>query len=213
MATSFKDINSYIKIQSPETQVILEKIRQTIKKAAPQAEEVISYNMPAFKYYGMLVYFAAYENHIGFYALPSGNKAFQKELSTYKQGKGSIQFPLNKPMPFDLITKIVKFRITENIEKVSTKKNLKTCNKGHKYYKSSDCPTCPICEEEHKPQSGFLSLISAPARRAIENKGIKTLIQLSKYTEKEILELHGMGISSIPKLKAVLKTEKLSFKK
>lgn len=121
MPTSFKDIDSYIKIQPAETAVLLEKIRQIILKAVPQAEEVISYNMPAFKYYGMLVYFAAYEKHIGFYALPSGNKAFQKELSTYKQGKGSIQFPLNKPIPFALITKIVKFRMLENLKKVKIK--------------------------------------------------------------------------------------------
>ncbi len=90
-------------------------------------------------------------------------------------------------------TKIVKFRVKENVGKAETKKNLKTCSKGHKFYKSSDCPTCPICEQERKPQDGFLALISAPARRALENKGITTLDQLSKFSEREILELHGMG--------------------
>lgn len=89
---------------------------------------------------------------------------------------------------------------------------LKTCNKGHKYYKSSDCPACPICEEEHKPKDDFLSILGAPARRALENNGITTLEQLSKYTEKEILSLHGMGKSTIPKLQKLLSGNGLSFR-
>ncbi|MBL7910416.1 MAG: RNA polymerase alpha subunit C-terminal domain-containing protein [Bacteroidia bacterium] len=93
------------------------------------------------------------------------------------------------------------------------KKQLRTCSKGHTYYKSSDCPTCPICEEERKPENGFLSLLAAPARRALENAGIKTLAQLSKYSEAEILELHGMGPGSLPKLRAALKAKKLAFSK
>lgn len=92
-----------------------------------------------------------------------------------------------------------------------TNKILKTCKNGHKFYKSSDCPTCPICEQERKPQDGFLSLLGAPARRALENNGIKTLEQLSKYSEAEILEFHGMGKSSIPKLRTVLAEQGLSF--
>jgi predicted RecB family nuclease len=89
---------------------------------------------------------------------------------------------------------------------------LRTCSKGHHYYKSSDCPVCPICENECKPKEGFLSLLSAPARRALENKGIKTLQHLSEFTETEILKLHGLGPSTIPKLKKALKEENLSFK-
>jgi predicted RecB family nuclease len=96
---------------------------------------------------------------------------------------------------------------------MSSKKTLKTCKNGHQFYKSSDCPTCPICENERKPKDNFLSLIGAPARRALENKGIKTVDQLSKYTEEEILSLHGMGPSSIPKLKKALAENGLSFKK
>lgn len=92
-------------------------------------------------------------------------------------------------------------------------KTLRTCKKGHKYYKSSDCPTCPICEEERKPKVGFMTLMSAPARRALENAGIKTLKQLSKYSEKEISQLHGMGPNAIVKLKMALKKEGLGFKK
>jgi predicted RecB family nuclease len=95
----------------------------------------------------------------------------------------------------------------------SSKRKLKICSRGHKYYKSSDCPTCPICESERKQKEGFLSLLSAPARRALENKGITTLRKLSRYTENEILNLHGMGPSSIPKLKKTLNENGLSFKK
>ena len=116
MKTTFKNIDEYIRIQTPEVQILLKQMRQTIKNAAPEAEEVISYNMPAFKYQGMLVYFAAYKNHIGFYATPTGHSEFKEELSMYKQGKGSVQFPLTKPLPLDLITKIVKFRVTENLK-------------------------------------------------------------------------------------------------
>ena len=87
--------------QSSEVQILLNQIRQTIKKAAPEAEEVISYNMPAFKYHGMLVYFAAYKNHIGFYATPTGHSEFKEKLAVYKQDKGSVQFPLTKPLSSD----------------------------------------------------------------------------------------------------------------
>lgn len=93
------------------------------------------------------------------------------------------------------------------------KKHLKTCSKGHQFYKSSDCPACPICEEERKPKEGFLSLLAAPARRALEEQGIATVKQLSKYSEKKILALHGMGKSAIPKLRSILKADGLSFKK
>lgn len=117
MNTSFKNIDEYIAIQTPEVQILLEQMRYTIQKAAPEAEEVISYNMPAYKYHGMLVYFAAYKNHIGFYATPTGHKEFEDKLSAYKQGKGSVQFPLSKPLPLDLISRIVAFRVKENLKK------------------------------------------------------------------------------------------------
>ncbi|MGG7035523.1 MAG: RNA polymerase alpha subunit C-terminal domain-containing protein [Flavobacterium sp.] len=92
-----------------------------------------------------------------------------------------------------------------------SEKNLRICEKGHKYYKSSDCPTCPVCEAQNKPKSGFLSLISAPARRALENAGITTLEKLAKQSEKDILKLHGIGKTAIPKLREALKAENLSF--
>lgn len=93
------------------------------------------------------------------------------------------------------------------------KGTLRTCEQGHSYYKKSDCPTCPTCEAERKPTEGFLALLSAPARRALENEGIATLQQLAEYTEKEILELHGIGPSAMPKLQNALEEEGLNFKK
>ena len=95
----------------------------------------------------------------------------------------------------------------------ASKGSLRVCEKGHRYYKSSDCPTCPVCEEERKPTDGFLSLLSAPARRALENAGIKTLADLSKHTEAGILKLHGMGPGSLPKLRKALEDEDRSFRK
>jgi uncharacterized protein YdhG (YjbR/CyaY superfamily) len=129
---TFEDIDSYIAEQVPDVRIRLEQIRQVVKTSAPKAEEVISYGMPAFKFHGMLVYFAAFKNHIGFYALPSGNEAFQKELSAYKQGKGSIQFPLDKPVPLALIKKIVKFRVKENLEKVTSRASVTVTKKTTK---------------------------------------------------------------------------------
>ncbi|NUU79800.1 RNA polymerase alpha subunit C-terminal domain-containing protein [Paenibacillus xylanilyticus] len=94
---------------------------------------------------------------------------------------------------------------------VNDKGRSRTCEHGHTYYKKSDCPTCPICESERKPKEGFLALLSAPARRALENEGIITLAKLSEYTEKEILKLHGIGPSAMPKLRQALEGEGLSF--
>jgi uncharacterized protein YdhG (YjbR/CyaY superfamily) len=116
-------VDEYIDNFPKDVQKILKQVRATIKKAAPNAEESISYAMPGYKLNKKaLVYFAGYENHIGFYATPTGHKAFTKELSKYKQGKGSVQFPIDEPMPLALITKIVKFRVKENSEKAAKKK-------------------------------------------------------------------------------------------
>ncbi|MFT3794307.1 iron chaperone [Flavobacterium sp.] len=122
MTAKPENIDAYIAFFPEATQKILQQVRQTIQKAAPGAKEKISYAMPAFELNGNLVYFAAYDKHIGFYALPSGNAAFQKELSRYKMGKGSIQFPIDQPMPLALIAKIVAFRVQENLEKAKSKK-------------------------------------------------------------------------------------------
>jgi uncharacterized protein YdhG (YjbR/CyaY superfamily) len=117
----FSDIDSYIASFPENTQKILEQLRVTISKAAPEAEETINYAMPTFTLKGNLVHFAAFKNHIGFYPTPSGIEAFKKELSVYEGAKGSVKFPIGKPIPFELITDIVKFRVKENKEK--TKKH------------------------------------------------------------------------------------------
>ena len=115
MKVDFQSVNSYITTFPSEVQEILEKIRATIVKNAPKAIESISYGMPAYKTNGKpLVYFAGYKKHIGFYATPNGHSTFKEELSQYKQGKGSVQFQINEPIPYDLIARIVAFRVKEN---------------------------------------------------------------------------------------------------
>lgn len=117
MLTKIKDVDQYISIQPKEIQEQLYTIRQAIKTAAPQALEVISYGMPAYKLNGMLVYFAAHKNHIGLYPMASGIQAFEKKLLKYQTSKGTVQFTHGKSIPFELIKKIVKFRMKENLEK------------------------------------------------------------------------------------------------
>lgn len=114
MNIKYESVQQYIDTFPSETKVILEKIRKIIRNNAPEAIEMIAYNMPAYKLKGKpLVYFAGYEKHIGLYATPSGHVAFAKELSIYKQGKGSVQFPLHQEIPYELIKKIVMFRVEE----------------------------------------------------------------------------------------------------
>ena len=115
------NIDEYIEQFPANVQVILQKLRAAIKKTAPAAEELISYQMPAFKYHGMLVYFAGYKNHIGFYPTSSPMKVFKDRLTNYKTSKGGIQFPINEAIPLTLVKDIVKFRIKENMEKENAK--------------------------------------------------------------------------------------------
>lgn len=116
------NIDEYIAFFPEETQQLLEEVRQTIRKAAPDAEEAISYQMPTFKLNGNLVHFAAFKNHIGFYPAPAGIEAFKEKLAAFKGAKGSIQFPLNQPLPLELITDIVKYRVEKSKEQVKAKK-------------------------------------------------------------------------------------------
>lgn len=115
-------VDAYIANFPADVQTVLHNLRALIRQEAPEAEELISYNLPTYKLNGPLVYFGAFQNHIGFYATPTGHEAFQEELSKYKSGKGSVRFPLNEPLPTDLIRRIVKFRIQENLEKRKPKK-------------------------------------------------------------------------------------------
>jgi uncharacterized protein YdhG (YjbR/CyaY superfamily) len=172
------NIDAYIAAFPTGVQKILEQVRHAVSKAAPGAEETISYGMPASRYKGrVIVYFAGYKNHIGLYATPSGHAAFAKELSKYKQGRGSVQFPLDKPMPLNLIARIVKFRVRQQAQK----------------------------------EVDFFAGLSAPARRALQINGIKTLKDLTKYTEAEILQFHGIGKTAIPTLQKALQEKGFNF--
>jgi uncharacterized protein YdhG (YjbR/CyaY superfamily) len=171
-------VDAYITTFPENVQKILERIRMTVIQAAPKAEETISYGMPAFRYKGkVIIYFAGYKNHIGVYATPLAHAAFQKELSGYKQGRGSVQFPLDQPMPLDLIKRMVQFRI----------------------------------KQQDEPLTDILTGLSAPARRALQNNGIKTLPDLAQYTGAEILSFHGIGKTAIPILQKALKKKGLKF--
>lgn len=118
-----ENIDQYIANFPIETQKLLQQIRETIHKAVPEAKEIISYSMPAFKQNTVLVYFAGYAKHIGFYPTGSGIEAFKEEFTQYKWSKGAVQFPLNKPLPLDLITRITKFKAERDLEKVKKEKS------------------------------------------------------------------------------------------
>ncbi|WP_142683599.1 DUF1801 domain-containing protein [Chitinophaga polysaccharea] len=179
-------IDQYIADFPREIQVLLQQMRAAIKAIVPEAGEKISYGIPTFTLNGNLVHFGGYKQHIGFYPGASGIKAFEKELSVYKNSKGAVQFPLDKPLPIALINKIVKFRVKESMAKNAARHTA-------------------------APGDLFASL-PAPARRALESKGIRTVQQLSRFSETEILALHGMGKSSVPKLQHALEEKGLSFK-
>ena len=118
----FDNIDDYIASFPHETQLILEQLRLTIRKAAPDAKETINYGIPTFTLKGNLVHFAAFKNHVGFYPTPSGIEAFKKELSVYEGAKGSVKFPISELLPFDLVRKIVEFRVKEGLEKAKLNK-------------------------------------------------------------------------------------------
>ena len=125
----FKTIDEYISMFPDDVRTILNQVRQTIREAAPEAQETINYQMPTFTLNGNLVHFAGFKNHIGFYPTPTGIEAFKDELSAYKGAKGSVQFPLDQPMPLSLIRRIVEYRVKENSERKPAKK---TSNKKEK---------------------------------------------------------------------------------
>lgn len=182
-----KTIDEYISGFPDEIQQILETLRATIRAAAPEAVETISYLIPTYTLNGKnLVHFAAFKNHIGFYPGPGGIRAFAGALSAFASSKGTVRFPINQALPLDTVAGIVKFRVQENMERDSLKKQLSV-------------------------KQGFDSL-AAPARRALENNGIHTPQELAQYSEAEILKFHGMGRSSIPKLQQLLAENGLTFK-
>ena len=121
MDKDIQTIEQYIAGFSPEIQSLLEELRSVIREEAPEAEETISYQLPTFKLHGNLIHFGAFKNHIGLYPTPSGMEQFREALSAYENAKGSVKFPLNQPLPWDLIREIVRFRVNENLEKARSK--------------------------------------------------------------------------------------------
>lgn len=126
MESVFSDTESYISSFPENIRLMLQQLRSAIQEAAPEASETIKYAMPTFVQDGNLVHFAAFKNHIGFYAMPSAHTTFEKELSRYKSGKGSVQFPINQAIPLDLVKEIVRFRVLENKEKGRLKKSYRS---------------------------------------------------------------------------------------
>lgn len=122
---TFKSIDEYINLFPKTTQVLLEQVRKVIQEHAPEASEAISYQMPTFKLNGNLVHFAAYQHHIGFYPGAAGIEAFKEDFESYKWSKGAVQFPINKPLPLDLIRRMVQFRVNQNILKLQAKTSKK----------------------------------------------------------------------------------------
>ena len=123
MAKQFKTMDEYINTFPDDVQRILNELRQAIKETAPEAQETINYQIPTFTLNGNLVHFAAFKDHIGFYPTPSGMEAFKKELASYKGAKGSVQFPIDQPLPLPLIRRIVEYRVKENSERKQKKKS------------------------------------------------------------------------------------------
>lgn len=211
-------VDEYLAAFPADIRFNLEQIRKIILKAAPEVRESISFHIPTYRYHGKLVQFAAYDRHIGFYPGATAIRAFITELAGYKNSKGSIHLPLVGPLPRKLLSEIILFRVKEHREMQDLKsmtptagKKKKTCPRGHVFYKSSDCPVCPVCEQLSKPGDGFFSKIGAPARRALEAKGILTLSRLSTYTEQEIAVLHGIGRKAIGLIRLALEEKGLTF--
>ena len=164
-----KTVDEYIKRSPVEVQPVLQKLRQTIKKTAPEAKEVISYMIPGYMYHGMLIFFAAFKNHISVYPAPRGNETFKKELSAYKGGKGTVQFPLGSPIPFDLVKRIIKFRKEEN-EKRSAAKNKKVDAPAAKKTKSSK-------PSEKEQVAVYMNKLRHPLKR--ETEAVRNIIKKS----------------------------------
>lgn len=169
-----KAVDEYVKRFPPKVQATLQKLRRTIKAAAPKAEEVISYGIAGYKYHGMLIYFAAWEKHIGMYPAPWGAENLKKEMSAYDGSKGTIKFPLTEALPLPLITKIVKYRAKENEIKAAAKKSSNTVSKPPKLKKSTD-------EEQ---VTSWLSKIDTLVRKEIE--AVREIIKnsTSKLSER-----------------------------
>lgn len=200
--SGYQSIDEYIASFPKDVQAILQQIRATIQQAAPEADEAISYQMPTFKLHGNLVHFAAYKQHIGLYPTPAGIEQFKEELANYKGAKGSVQFPLDQPMPLDLIRRITEFRVQENQAKAEAKKSKKKATSKAK--KSGQ-------ENDAQPAPEWPKGVAKPAQRALAAAGYASVDELARTTEAELAALHGMGPKALKILREALHSMGLSF--
>lgn len=207
-------IDAFIASAPPESREKMKQLRSLLKRLAPQAEETIAYGIPTLKLNGNLVHFSGYKSHLGFYPGADGIEHFHKEISGYKSAKGSVQFPLNEPLPVQLITEILKFRIAQQMAKTKVPKSKeRVCKNGHVFIKTSDCPTCPKCEQMKKPAQGLLASVSAPARRALEAAGIHQVKDLRRFSESDVMALHGIGRKVMLIIREIMSDAGIDFKK
>lgn len=216
--SAFPTVAKYLDYWPAPQKKILIIVRDCIKKAAPEGEDVMSYAMPAVLFDGKRVWYGGWEHHYSIY-VPQVMAQYKNELKQYKTSKSAINFPWDEPVPVALITRIAQSVMAlpgksakAKLKSAKDPKSKRVCKNGHTFYKSSDCPTCPQCEKAKMAAKPFFVELSAPARRALENAGITSANKLALYSRKAILNLHGMGPSSMPKLEAILKKEKLTFK-
>jgi uncharacterized protein YdhG (YjbR/CyaY superfamily) len=201
-------ISQYISTFPAETQVSLNEIREFIHLIIPEAEELLSYGIPTFKYYNNLVHFAGYKHHVGFYPGADSIAHFKNEFSDYKSAKGSVQFPLNKSIPFQLIERVVRYRVAKNNEKLLKNAKYSICINLHVHLKKV---ICPICGENDILNEDDFSMFSKPTQRALVNNGIHTWTQLSLVEASTIINWHGIGLSAMPKFYEELDKRGLKF--
>lgn len=201
-----KNIDAFILVYPEPVRKKLEQIRQAVHRIAPEAEEAIRYGIPTFQLNGNMLHFAAYETHIGFYPGPSGIDAFGELCRPFRTGKGTLQFPLDSPLPMALIRDIIRFRTEQQRQRKSSPKKKLThvCKNGHQFVRTAACRVCPTCEAERNGASPWAAL-PTPARRALENAGVRTLKQLAGWHEQDLLALHGLGPSSLPKIRKLIR--------
>lgn len=178
----------------------LTQLRRAVQRIAPAAEETICYGIPTFRLNGNILHFAAYPTHIGFYPGPGGIDAFAEDCVPYRTGKGTLQFRLDKPLPMALLRNIIKFRVMQQELKVG--KKVIVCKNGHRFTRTGSCRTCPTCAQEAKKSDGYPAALAAPARRALAAAGIHNPADLKDWSEKDLLELHGVGQNAIKVLRS-----------
>jgi uncharacterized protein YdhG (YjbR/CyaY superfamily) len=187
MDSSAAAVDHYLSTFPPQVQLLLEQIRATIRQQVPGAQEKMSYGIAAFFMDGQpVLYYAGFKKHVSVYPVPREHEDFKAELAAYQGGRGTAQFPLDQPLPLDLIARLAQFWLRENQEKLPKKR---------------------------QQQQGAFAALPAPARRALEARGITHPQQLAELTEPELLALHGMGKVALAKLREILSAHHLDFKK